>query len=341
MLFGGARVVTHDSCCRFTAAELLAMSDTGNGRGAAGAATSSRTTNLPQWLEMEYDWSWGSRGTMLHPGILLVKLHLEPVLRAPGLNSSFSDSESSGGESERESESDLEWQQLPPGVEQARKYAQLPLPSQPQGQGQGSNQGQGQGANPGRALFLSDCAMPSARYQVQVNCYSGRELPAADSNGLLDPYLTVELNGQTKRTKHVRQTRDPHWFEALVFDDVELPKDSQFASPLMVRPAPAIRAPHTILLLVAYAPHTRALKTYVHLIRTHAPTHAHYSHSTMHTIPALPCTLFPLYYARTLFPLYQVRLCDFDRIGSDDECGYIHIPLVSRLQVQSLAQIHY
>jgi hypothetical protein len=214
---------------RITAEELLAMSPT-VGKGATDPRTG--TIAAPQWVELEHDWSWGSRGATVHPGLLLVKLQLQAV-PLQGSVGSFSDGESDGGSFSESSGGEAEAEpnfQLPPAVEQTRQYPQLPSPTHPRGKGHVLGPGQAQV----KTQFLSNCAMPTARFQVQVNCYSGRELPASDATGLLDPYLTIELGGRLRKTGHQRQTRDPHWFEAIVLDDVELPLNSRFAPPLVV-----------------------------------------------------------------------------------------------------------
>lgn len=47
----------------------------------------------------------------------------------------------------------------------------------------------------------------------------GRHLPAADFNGMLDPFLKVNFNGlEPKRTEVIKENRDPQFFETLVFD---------------------------------------------------------------------------------------------------------------------------
>jgi hypothetical protein len=168
---------------RITAEELLAMS--------SGVSASAP----PQWVELEHDWSWGSRPSMAHPGLLLFKLQLEAAALDP---------------------------------------APLLFPTRAGSLSGGEPSAEGGGGVHGRELFLSNCDMPTSRYSVQVNCFSGRELPASDSTGLLDPYLAINLNGHMHKTKHQRQTRDPHWFEAIVFDDIELPQNSRFAPLLMV-----------------------------------------------------------------------------------------------------------
>ncbi|OQR97039.1 hypothetical protein THRCLA_07103 [Thraustotheca clavata] len=60
------------------------------------------------------------------------------------------------------------------------------------------------------------------KYQVQVNLFQGRHLPALDDNGLSDPYAKIVLCGEKKVSKVQKRTRDPMWYEIHTFD-VELP----------------------------------------------------------------------------------------------------------------------
>lgn len=70
-------------------------------------------------------------------------------------------------------------------------------------------------------------------YHVRVNIFQGQSLPAADANGLLDPYLKVRLLGHQEKTQVVKKTRDPCWYETKVFN-VDLP-------PLAFAPQIALR----------------------------------------------------------------------------------------------------
>ncbi|CAE7652847.1 Dysf, partial [Symbiodinium microadriaticum] len=60
-------------------------------------------------------------------------------------------------------------------------------------------------------------------YQVRCHLYQGRDLPAADSNGLLDPFLKINLLGQVKESTHKKKTRFPLYYETICFD-CELPE---------------------------------------------------------------------------------------------------------------------
>ncbi|KAG7389144.1 hypothetical protein PHYBOEH_007572 [Phytophthora boehmeriae] len=71
-------------------------------------------------------------------------------------------------------------------------------------------------------------------YQLRVHIYQGRRLPAADSNGLLDPFLIVRCMGEKeKQTSKKKKTRDPLWYETIYFD-VNLP-ELQYAPQVMLR----------------------------------------------------------------------------------------------------------
>lgn len=63
-------------------------------------------------------------------------------------------------------------------------------------------------------------------YQVRCHIYQAKDLPAADSNGLLDPLLHVNLLGVCKKSEEKKKTRYPLFYQTLVFD-CELP-DKEF-----------------------------------------------------------------------------------------------------------------
>jgi hypothetical protein len=76
-----------------------------------------------------------------------------------------------------------------------------------------------------RQLEVSKKAAP---YQVRVHVYQGRELPAADANGLCDPYIVCKLAGRKEQTKTIKKNRFPGYYETLCFDDVMIPEYNQF-----------------------------------------------------------------------------------------------------------------
>ena len=48
---------------------------------------------------------------------------------------------------------------------------------------------------------------------VRVLVFQGRNLPAADSNGSLDPYVKVRFMDTTQKTQRRDMTKNPSWFE--------------------------------------------------------------------------------------------------------------------------------
>jgi len=73
-----------------------------------------------------------------------------------------------------------------------------------------------------------DSAKKASPYQVRVHMYQARDLPAADANGLCDPYVKVVLNGQVQKTKTVKKNRYPGYYQTLIFDDVMIPEHNNF-----------------------------------------------------------------------------------------------------------------
>ncbi|OQR80945.1 myoferlin-like protein [Achlya hypogyna] len=71
---------------------------------------------------------------------------------------------------------------------------------------------------------VSSTTMPSASYCLLVHLFQGRGLPAADSNGLLDPYVAVTCSGVGFKSSRKNRTRDPMYYETMAFD-VTVPVD--------------------------------------------------------------------------------------------------------------------
>lgn len=67
--------------------------------------------------------------------------------------------------------------------------------------------------------------------QVRVHVYQGRDLPAADDNGSIDPFLNVVLGDQRKRTAKLRRTIAPQWYDTITFD-AEIPRRRDLAPQL-------------------------------------------------------------------------------------------------------------
>eukprot|EP00752_Nemacystus_decipiens_P012043 g10677.t1 len=69
-------------------------------------------------------------------------------------------------------------------------------------------------------------------YELRVHLFQARNLPATDSNGLIDPYLNVKFKGQTICTEdnkdlRRRETVDPVWYHTLRFSATLPPKEYQ------------------------------------------------------------------------------------------------------------------
>jgi hypothetical protein len=63
-------------------------------------------------------------------------------------------------------------------------------------------------------------------YEIRCHLYQAKDLPAADSNGLLDPLLHINLLGQCLKSEEKKKTRYPLFYQTLVFQ-CELP-DREF-----------------------------------------------------------------------------------------------------------------
>ena len=101
-----------------------------------------------------------------------------------------------------------------------------------------------------------------AKHTVRLNVYMARELPATDSNGLSDPYLTASLDGQKPESKNVRgrsidphmhkfKTVDPTYFSSLDFC-VVLPSTEVFPEALRYAPRLQVKVHDKDLLGDAY-----------------------------------------------------------------------------------------
>ena len=81
-------------------------------------------------------------------------------------------------------------------------------------------------ADAAEADFASDLeairAPEPKQYRVLVNLIQARNLPPADDNGLIDPFIVIRFCGLKAKTEIKYKTRDPMYFSTHVFD-VELP----------------------------------------------------------------------------------------------------------------------
>jgi len=67
-------------------------------------------------------------------------------------------------------------------------------------------------------------AKPSLeKYQLRAYIYQGKELPSADSEGSSDPYCIVRIGKHSAKTKTIKETVYPIWYEALAIS-CELPQ---------------------------------------------------------------------------------------------------------------------
>lgn len=65
-------------------------------------------------------------------------------------------------------------------------------------------------------------------FQMRVHVYQAKDVPAADSNGLTDPFFKVNFFAQVHKTKVCNKTLFPAYYETLVFDNVVIPKADNF-----------------------------------------------------------------------------------------------------------------
>lgn len=72
------------------------------------------------------------------------------------------------------------------------------------------------------------------KYTLFVHVYQGRCLPAADVNGLADPYVQVSCAGVEGKVAPRMATRDPCFYETVVLD-IELPQEQQFLPKLSLQ----------------------------------------------------------------------------------------------------------
>ncbi len=55
-------------------------------------------------------------------------------------------------------------------------------------------------------------------YQLRVHVYQGRNLPAADDNASLDPFLRINMNGEEQDTSIKTMSTAPAWYETIQMD---------------------------------------------------------------------------------------------------------------------------
>lgn len=60
------------------------------------------------------------------------------------------------------------------------------------------------------------------KYQLRSHIYQGKDLPSGDGDGFSDPYLVVRCGKASAKTKIIKGTTFPIWYETLTME-VELP----------------------------------------------------------------------------------------------------------------------
>ncbi|KAF0685790.1 Aste57867_22398 [Aphanomyces stellatus] len=74
------------------------------------------------------------------------------------------------------------------------------------------------------------------KYQVRVNIFQARQLPALDDNGLSDPYAKVRFMGEEKRLEVRKKTVNPTWYQTLTFDcELPPPEFLHFSPQVIIR----------------------------------------------------------------------------------------------------------
>eukprot|EP01006_Ploeotia_vitrea_P043964 TRINITY_DN66795_c5_g1_i1.p1 TRINITY_DN66795_c5_g1~~TRINITY_DN66795_c5_g1_i1.p1 ORF type:complete len:1371 (-),score=823.25 TRINITY_DN66795_c5_g1_i1:1409-5521(-) len=71
------------------------------------------------------------------------------------------------------------------------------------------------------------------KYELRCHLYQGRNLPAADANGLSDPYVTVRIGGEQAKGKVETETVNPTYYTTLKLK-VSLPTPLSMAPPVTV-----------------------------------------------------------------------------------------------------------
>lgn len=79
-----------------------------------------------------------------------------------------------------------------------------------------------------------DKKVPYTKYTLFVHVFQGRCLPAADSNGTLDPYVKIFCAGTEGKVATKASTRDPNFYETVTLQ-VELPQDQVFLPKVSVQ----------------------------------------------------------------------------------------------------------
>ena len=92
-------------------------------------------------------------------------------------------------------------------------------------------------------------------YCLRVRVYQGRNLPASDANGLLDPYVKARFCGHKKKTRVQSETTSPMFYETLEFHEM-LPADLNYAPDIVLQvwDKDSIGGSNTAMALLRMAP---------------------------------------------------------------------------------------
>eukprot|EP01114_Cavostelium_apophysatum_P012665 TRINITY_DN2890_c0_g1_i2.p1 TRINITY_DN2890_c0_g1~~TRINITY_DN2890_c0_g1_i2.p1 ORF type:complete len:2032 (+),score=608.70 TRINITY_DN2890_c0_g1_i2:72-6098(+) len=71
------------------------------------------------------------------------------------------------------------------------------------------------------------------RYQLRAFLYQAKDLPAGDANGASDPYCIIRVGKSSIKTKTVKETCFPLWYESLCLD-CEIPEDKSQSGDIQI-----------------------------------------------------------------------------------------------------------
>ena len=80
----------------------------------------------------------------------------------------------------------------------------------------------------------ADILKNKAPYSIRAHIYQCRNLPSADDNGLLDPYVKIRYGGVKQKTRIKDTTTSPLYYETLEFEEM-LPTDLRFAPEVVLQ----------------------------------------------------------------------------------------------------------
>lgn len=65
-------------------------------------------------------------------------------------------------------------------------------------------------------------------FNFRVHLYQASDIPAADSNGLTDPFVNCYFMDTHQKSKVIQNSLYPAYYQTLVFDDVTIPEIDNF-----------------------------------------------------------------------------------------------------------------